>query len=279
MGIINLKTTKEEKQRMVELYKQGISAPKIARMYNIYPGAVYGNLKRRDVKTRPHTEAHRKYWINENYFDVIDSEEKAYILGLFYADGSNNVKTYSSYIALAEASGTKGKNAVTEKSFYKDHGWDKEIPTKGVFEEMFRISKNQMIFGGNYFVEHLHNSPCWIVWDKNNSSNKFADCELVWTSFKTAVRKIKYTWHGMLQQNMKNKEIRHHPTQKPLFVIKKLINDYSVKGQIICDPFMGSWTTAVAAQELDRDFIGCDMIEEYCKIGEKRLKTVQKHLF
>lgn len=110
---------------------------------------------------------------------------------------------------------------------YGAYNWDDEIPSKQVFDEIKRVSKNQIIFGGNYFIEYLENSPCWIVWDKDNGETDFADCELAWTSFKTAVRKIKWRWSGMLQENMKNKDIREHPTQKPLGVMEWILSKYS----------------------------------------------------
>ena len=84
--------------------------------------------------------------------------------------------------------------------------WDKQRITKDFFDKMFAVSNNQIIFGGNYYTDYLYPSSCWIVWDKNNGDNDFADCELAWTSFKSAVRKVKWTWNGMLQENMANKE-------------------------------------------------------------------------
>jgi site-specific DNA-methyltransferase (adenine-specific) len=157
----------------------------------------------------------------------------------------------------------------------KDYGvgdWDDAPPPKEIFDEIFRVSKNQIIFGGNYFINHLTPSSCWIVWDKNNGDNGYADCELAWTSFKTAVRKYKYTWHGMIQENMKYKEVRQHPTQKPVPVMEWLLENYSEPGQIILDPFAGSGTTLVAAQKFQRPYIGIEISPEYCKIAEQRLK-------
>ena len=105
--------------------------------------------------------------------------------------------------------------------------WDNDIPPDNIFKEIFRVSKNQVIFGGNYFTDILPISSCWVVWDKVNGMNDFADCELAWTSFKTAVRQITFQWHGMLQQDMKNKETRIHPTQKPLELFEKLLINHN----------------------------------------------------
>ena len=108
---------------------------------------------------------------------------------------------------------SRGKLAVAKD--YGNKNWDNAPPPKEVFDELFRISKNQIIFGANHFISRIpFDSSCWIVWDKDNGANDFADCELAWTSFGTAVRKFKWTWNGMLQQNMKNKQVRLHPDRK-----------------------------------------------------------------
>jgi site-specific DNA-methyltransferase (adenine-specific) len=172
---------------------------------------------------------------------------------------------------------SNGKVGGTKKAKLTDYGvctWDKFIPSKEYFQEMMRVSKNQIIFGGNYFVEHLYNSPCWIVWDKDNSGN-FADCELAWTSFKTAVRKIKYRWNGMLQENMKKKEYRFHPTQKPIGLFEWILDNYSDPNSIILDPFLGSGTTAIAAHNTGRFFIGIEKEPKYVEIARKRVEQAQ----
>jgi len=176
--------------------------------------------------------------------------------------------------------GIIGNAGLAQPKNYIKSDWDKAIPSKEYFNEIFRISKNQIIFGGNYFVEYLPNSPCWIVWDKDNSGN-YADAELLYTSFKTAVRIYKWRWNGMLQQDMKNKETRYHPTQKPVGLLKKIIQDYTKEGCIICDSFIGSGTTAVAAIETGRQYIGFELSQEYCDIAEKRIAKamLQRRLF
>jgi len=176
--------------------------------------------------------------------------------------------------------GTKRGNSKTTRKKY-ECDWDNFTPTQEFFDEIVRISKNQIIFGGNYF--DLPPSNCWIVWDKNNGNNGYADCELAWTSFKTAVRKFKYTWHGMIQENMgKNKEKRFHPTQKPVELMKWCIANYvewkpNNPKPIILDPFAGSFTTARACKDMGYDWIAIDQEEKYCKIGESRLE--QQNLF
>ena len=109
---------------------------------------------------------------------------------------------------------SRGKFA--KPTLYTPKNWDKEPPPLQYFYELFRVSKNQIVWGANHFISRMpYDSSCWIVWDKDNSGY-FADCELAWTSLNTAVRKFKWRWNRMLQQNMKDKEVRIHPTQKPI---------------------------------------------------------------
>lgn len=172
---------------------------------------------------------------------------------------------------IKQKANTQYGKAKAKGKDYGDTSWDNEIPKKEYFDQIFRVSKNQVIFGGNYFVEYLKNSSCWIIWDKNNTGN-FADAEIAWTSFKSAIRIFKYTWHGMLQENMKQKEIRQHPTQKPVELFRWILSKYSEEGQTVLDPFAGSCTTARACKDLKRNFICIEKIQKYCDIGEERLK-------
>jgi len=177
--------------------------------------------------------------------------------------------------------GKVGIDGVCKAKEYKQKDWDKYIPTKEVFYEIDRISKNTIIFGGNYFVENLHNSPCWLFWDKNNKESFFADGEMAWTNFSTAVRKYTYTWHGFIQQDMANKEVRHHPTQKPTELFKMILRDYAIKldKKTVFDPFMGSGTTAIACKSLGLEWCGCELEGDYVEIANKRLEQVQGALF
>ena len=165
-----------------------------------------------------------------------------------------------------------GKSTTKQLAKGKDYGyseWDKSPPPIEYFNELFRVSKNQVIFGGNYF--NLPPSSCWIVWDKDNGDNDFADCELAWTSFKSAIRKFKWRKMGMLQEDMKNKEVWQHPTQKPLPLFRWILEKYTGSCDIVLDPFLGSGTTAVAAKQLNRRFLGFEINPVYVAIAEKRL--------
>lgn len=156
--------------------------------------------------------------------------------------------------------------------------WDKSIPSIDVFNEIFRISKNQLIFGGNYF--NLKHTESWICWDKTFKFNRNLDMsefELIWSSFKHKSFFIRYTSCGNFK-GFENPKVNYdfkgnlHPTQKPEEVIRLLINKFTKEGDIVLDCFMGSGTTAVVCKQLNRNFIGCDISKEYCDIANKRLQ-------
>lgn len=176
---------------------------------------------------------------------------------------------------MHKTSNQKSGNGLALKGSYINTNWDNSIPEGKIFNEMFRVSKNQIIFGGNYFIENLHNSPCWIVWDKDNGTTNFADCELAWTSYSSPIRKFKYRWNGMLQEDMANKETRFHPTQKPVGLLERILDKYSKLGNTILDPFLGSGSTAIACRQLSRNFIGIEINPDYCKIAEDRLAQTE----
>ena len=173
--------------------------------------------------------------------------------------------------------GKIGGDKLGKAKAYTQKTWDKETPSKEYFDELKRVSKNQIVWGGNYFVENLTNSPCWVVWDKDNSGN-FADCELAWTSFDTAVRKIQWRWNGMLQQNMKDKEERIHPTQKPVKLYEWLLMNYAKEGDKILDTHLGSGSIAIACHNLGFDLTACELDTDYYNAALKRLKQHQAQL-
>lgn len=121
--------------------------------------------------------------------------------------------------------------------------WDQPPPGSEYFRELERVSQNQVVWGGNHLAAIIRrNSPCWIVWDKHTSGG-FADCELAYASFNTAVRKFDYPWNGMIQGFFGNKsknESRIHPTQKPVALYEWLLTNYAKPGQRILDTHLGS---------------------------------------
>ena len=153
---------------------------------------------------------------------------------------------------------------------YGEFSWDAKPATAEQIAELIRVSTNQIIFGGNFF--DLPPSSSWIVWDKLNGGNDFADCELAWTSHKKAVRKFTYLWNGMIKQKP---EKRYHPTQKPLELMKWCIENYTNPGDTILDPFMGSGTTGVACVQTGRKFIGIEIDPVYYEIAKKRIAQAQ----
>lgn len=179
---------------------------------------------------------------------------------------------------MSKDSGTKRGKSEHPRGNYVSKQWDKTPPSQEYFDELFRVSKNQIIFGANHFIERINkNSSCWIVWDKVNGDNCYADCELAWTSFKTATRKVKLKWHGMLQHDMKNKEKRIHPTQKPVRLYLWLLENYAEKNSKILDTHLGSGSSAIAAHYFGCEFTGTEIDEEYFNDSVKRFKdnTVQ----
>lgn len=191
----------------------------------------------------------------DNYFDLLLTDPP-------YGIGESGKKNHS-----------RGCLATTTK--FEDFEWDNNIPTEEEFKEMLRVSKKAIIFGGNYFIEYLKNSSCWLVWDKNNGKTDFADCELAWTNFDTAVRKYKFTWQGMLQEDMRFKEKRYHPTQKPLELFYMILQDYSKEDDLILDCYAGSFTTAIVCEQLGKKNVSIEKEKKYCDIGIKRLQNMQ----
>lgn len=155
---------------------------------------------------------------------------------------------------------------------YSKKNWDLSAPDENYFDELFRVSKNQIIWGANHFISRIpFDSSCWIVWDKDNSGN-YADCELAWASFPTAVKKFKYRWNGMLQEEMDKKEVRMHPTQKPVKLYTFCLENYAKEGDKILDTHLGSGSSRIAAYKLGFDFYGCEIDREYFEAQEARFK-------
>ena len=145
--------------------------------------------------------------------------------------------------------------------------WDQEVPHKEFFDEMFRVSKSQIIWGGNYFIEYLTSSRCWLMWDKIAKFTAITN-EMAWTSLdkKPAIFKL------MQSQDDKTAKVKYHPTQKPLELMRWCLENYGKDCKTIIDPFAGSFTTARACKDMGYDWIAIDKEEKYCTIGEKRLE-------
>ena len=159
-----------------------------------------------------------------------------------------------------------------ERRTYEDK-WDGKTPKKEIFNEIIRVGKKVIIFGGNFFTDKLPVGTQWIVWDKVGNQRQFkdfGDCELAWTNIgKKIIKKYFVMQKGFIAEE----KARLHPTQKPVALIMNILEDYTIPGQIIMDPFIGSGTTAVAAKKLGRNFIGCDILQKYVDISNKRLES------
>ena len=183
--------------------------------------------------------------------------------------------------SLAGNGDFKGGNFNVKATKYVGGEWDNERPNEEYFKELLRGSKNVIIWGGNYFADLLPSSSCWIVWDKDNGTSYQADCELAYTNFDTAVRKYRYRWWGLLQEDMKNKEKRIHPTQKPIRLYEWLLMNYAKDGDKILDTHLGSGSIAIACHNLGFDLEGYELDKEYFEAAKKRLEQhqAQKRLF
>lgn len=154
--------------------------------------------------------------------------------------------------------------------------WD-IIPEGRYFDEMFRVSKNQIIFGGNFF--DLPRKGGWIVWYKRPFLKRTNPIELIWTSFDMFNVMLDYTYAGnfegfhgdKLKPNYKKEKV-FFTSEKPVKVIEWLLQNYSKENDLVFDPFMGTGTTGIACKNLNRKFIGCELIEEHFKIAEQRIK-------
>lgn len=175
-----------------------------------------------------------------------------------------------------------GKSKAISGLNYTAKEWD-NAPSMSYFNELFRVSLEQVIWGGNYFG--LRGTSCYVVWDKDNGDNLYADCELAWASFDSAVRKIKYKWHGMLQEHMRDKkEIQIHPTQKPVALYRWLLHNYANPGDLILDTHVGSASSLIACEQMGFQYIGIEKDKDYydaaCgRIEKAREKMKQEEIF
>jgi len=174
-------------------------------------------------------------------------------------------------VAMAKQSGTKYGNAAAAKRTYEATDWDNAPPSDELIAAVVAHGKWAVVFGGNYFG--LPASRCWLVWDKENGSNAFADAELAWTNLDKPVRVKRHMWNGMLRKGQEERS--EHPTQKPVGVMQWVI-DQTPDAETILDPFMGSGTTGVAAVQMGRDFIGIEMEPRYFDIACKRIEDAQR---
>ena len=145
------------------------------------------------------------------------------------------------------------------------------VPDENYFKELFRVSKKQIIWGCNYYAKYIpHTSR--IVWDKVNDGTPFSQAEIASWSEGVKVYMYRYMWNGMLQQDMKNKERRFHPTQKPVKLYKWLLHNYAKKGDLILDTHVGSASSLIACYDMGFDAVGFELDKDYYEASKKRLE-------
>ncbi len=198
--------------------------------------------------------------------DSTDSDQVAKLMNGQKADMVFTDPPYG--INIGNQSQGKG-GGVAKKIDYGINEWDKQIPYDAINLSL-SICDNVVLWGANYYADKLPPSSCWIVWDKDNGDTDFADCELAWTSYKKSVKKFKWKWMGMLQEDMKNKEKRVHPTQKPVALAEWAFNEFQA-GKNILDLFLGSGSTMVAAHQLKRKCYGMELDPKYCQVIVDRM--------
>ncbi len=150
--------------------------------------------------------------------------------------------------------------------------WDNSAPSTEYFSELMRISKNQIVWGANHFISRMpFDSKCWLIWDKKNDGFSFADGEMAWTSFDTAVRFFRY--HRGQQTDK-----RIHPTQKPVQLYKWLLQNYAKEGDTILDTHFGSLSIGIACHDMKFDLTAIELDEDYYGMAKQRLINHQRQL-
>jgi site-specific DNA-methyltransferase (adenine-specific) len=198
----------------------------------------------------------------DNYFDLAIVDPP---YGISYARGKNGF-------------GDTTKNLPK----LKDVSWDNSIPAEEYFNELKRVSKNQVIWGGNYFTEYLNPTNSWIVWDKiadMKLENPFSDCELAWTSYNKVMTKITLRQQGFISDSKDGKRI--HPTQKPSELYKWILNKHAKPNDKILDTHLGSGSIAIACHDYKYELTACELDPEYFEKAKQRIinHVAQQSLF
>lgn len=220
---------------------------------------------RSQQKAGPLTPYYQHGWITIYHADCREVLPRIQFADLLCTDPPYGIRADSAAFQNPKKRG----NAASESRDYGSRNWDAAPCPTWLLQWLREKTRHQIIFGGNYF--ELPKTSCWLVWDKQNGSNGYADFEMAWTNLSKAARLLRFQWAGMLQEHMDAKEERFHPTQKPVPIMQWAIKQAPEDAQLILDPFMGSGTTLVAAKNLGRRAIGIEIEERYCEIAAKRL--------
>jgi site-specific DNA-methyltransferase (adenine-specific) len=213
--------------------------------------------------------------ISDNYYELA-------IVDPPYGRKEHGGKNRSGY-----AKQFNGKIIKVKAPEYKKKNWDNKPVSKECLDEIIRISKNQIIFGINYYTFFYNFGSGRIIWDKVNGNTDQSDCEILYNSINTRVDMFSYLWQGMLQGlsenngkiqrgNKKLNEKRIHPTQKPIALYKWILKNYANSGDKIFDSHVGSGSSRIACYELGFDFEGCELDKDYYNNQEKRFMEFKK---
>ena len=204
-----------------------------------------------DIRNMDCMELMRGY--PDNHFDlaVVDPP---------YGIGMGKVKKWST-----------SKKCLASSNDYKSGEWDNAIPDIEYFRGLTRVSKEQIIWGGNYYAHLLPASSAWLAWDKVNDGTKTADVELAWSSFKGAARMFRWMWRGFLQDGQNEKKI--HICQKPVALYDWIFANCAERGMKILDTHMGSGSIAIAAHYAGMHLTACELDADYYKAACERIDT------
>jgi len=194
-----------------------------------------------------------------------------------YPDGYFDLAIVDPPYGIGEDGGNKFRGRKADNYnrivIHEKKNWDLSVPKKEYWDELFRVSKNQIVWGGNYFSEYLPSRMGWIFWDKRIGGD-FSDGELAWTSFQRALRMYTYSYHG----DTKGGHTRIHPTQKPKQLYRYCLKNYASVGDKILDTHLGSGSSRIAAFDLGFDFTGFELDKDYFDTAEKRYQNHIKQL-
>jgi site-specific DNA-methyltransferase (adenine-specific) len=190
-----------------------------------------------------------------------------------YADNHFDLAIVDPPYGINMAMGHKGSEKRGDKNKYKSFaGNDNSIPNEEYFAELVRVSKNQIVWGANYMIEHLEPTPCFIVWDKvQPEAFSMAMCEIAWTSFKSPAKIFKKRIVGA-------DDVRIHPTQKPVYLYEWLLKNFAEQGNLILDTHLGSGSSRIAAYKGGFNFVGFEIDQEYYEKQEKRFNDFKSQL-
>ena len=172
-------------------------------------------------------------------------------------------------MGYVKGGGKRSGRGSARKTVFKSY--NDVLLTKDYFDLMLKVGKNQIIWGGNYYIDYLHSTRCILVWYKRDRLpiRSFADCEIAWTSFDKSSMVFNCRWDGFIRDSREKRT--EHPTQKALEVFKWCVTEFSNECDLILDPFLGSGTTAVACEKLNRKWIGIEINPDYCEITKERI--------